>query len=80
MTAHSVLNVRAAPEWGNSELYRYYERNGLGYGTVQEQNFKVVQITTVLKQILKLLLNLILLLDLGKVLEERKVNLPIFVT
>ena len=35
MTAHSVLNVRAAPEWGNSELYRYYERNGLGYGTVQ---------------------------------------------
>ena len=24
MTAHSVLNVRAAPEWGNSELYRYY--------------------------------------------------------
>ena len=34
MTAHSVLNVRAAPEWGNSELYRYYERNGLGYGTV----------------------------------------------
>ena len=36
MTAHSVLNVRAAPEWGNSELYKYYERNGLGYGTVQE--------------------------------------------
>ena len=36
MTAHSVLNVRAAPEWGNSELYRYYERNGLGYGTVQD--------------------------------------------
>ena len=35
MTAHSVLNVRAAPEWGNSELYKYYERNGLGYGTVQ---------------------------------------------
>ena len=34
MTAHSVLNVRAAPEWGNSELYNYYERNGLGYGTV----------------------------------------------
>ena len=34
MTAHSVLNVRAAPEWGNSELYKYYERNGLGYGTV----------------------------------------------
>ena len=34
MTAHSVLNVRAALEWGNSELYRYYERNGLGYGTV----------------------------------------------
>ena len=33
MTAHSVLNVRAAPEWGNSELYKYYERNGLGYGT-----------------------------------------------
>ena len=23
MTAHSVLNVRAAPEWGNSELYKY---------------------------------------------------------
>ena len=36
MTAHSVLNVRAAPEWGNSELYKYYERNGLGYGTVQD--------------------------------------------
>ena len=35
MTAHSVLNVRAAPEWGNSELYKYYERNGLDYGTVQ---------------------------------------------
>ena len=35
MTAHSVLNVRAAPEWGNSELYKYYERNGLGYGTLQ---------------------------------------------
>ena len=35
MTAHSVLNVRAALEWGNSELYKYYERNGLGYGTVQ---------------------------------------------
>ena len=35
MTAHSVLNVRAAPKWGNSELYKYYERNGLGYGTVQ---------------------------------------------
>ena len=34
MTVHSVLNVRAAPEWGNSELYKYYERNGLGYGTV----------------------------------------------
>ena len=34
MTAHSVLNVRAAPEWGDSELYNYYERNGLGYGTV----------------------------------------------
>ena len=34
----------------------------------------------ILKQILKLLLNLILLLDLGKVLEERKVNLPMFVT
>ena len=34
MTAHSVLNVRAAPKWGNSELYKYYERNGLGYGTV----------------------------------------------
>ena len=34
MTAHSVLNVRAALEWGNSELYKYYERNGLGYGTV----------------------------------------------
>ena len=33
-----------------------------------------------LRQILKLLLNLILLLDLGKVLEERKVNLPMFVT
>ena len=29
---------------------------------------------------LKLLLNLILLLNLGKVLEERKVNLPMFVT
>ena len=38
MTAHSVLNVRAAPEWGNSELYRYYERNGLGYGTVHMSN------------------------------------------
>ena len=37
MTAHSVLNVHAAPEWGNSELYKYYERNGLGYGTVQYQ-------------------------------------------
>ena len=37
MTAHSVLNVRAAPEWGNSELYKYYERNGLGYGTVHHQ-------------------------------------------
>ena len=36
MTAHSVLNVRAAPEWGNSELYSYYERNGLGYGTVHK--------------------------------------------
>ena len=36
MTAHSVLNVRAAPEWGNSELYKYYERNGLGYGTVHK--------------------------------------------
>ena len=35
MTAHSVLNVRAALEWGNSELYKYYERNGLGYGTIQ---------------------------------------------
>ena len=23
MTAHSVLTVRAAPEWGNSELYKY---------------------------------------------------------
>ena len=23
MTAHSVLNVRAAPEWGNLELYKY---------------------------------------------------------
>ena len=23
MTAHSVLNVRAALEWGNSELYKY---------------------------------------------------------
>ena len=34
MTAHSVLNVRAAPEWGNSDLYKYYERNGLGYGTI----------------------------------------------
>ena len=22
MTAHSVLNVRAAPEWGNSELHK----------------------------------------------------------
>ena len=38
MTAHSVLNVRAAPEWGNSELYKYYERNGLGYGTVQTKH------------------------------------------
>ena len=37
MTAHSVLNVRAAPEWGNSELYKYYERNGLGYGTVHKR-------------------------------------------
>ena len=36
MTAHSVLNVHAAPEWGNSELYNYYERNGLGYGTVHQ--------------------------------------------
>ena len=35
MTAHSVLNVRAAPKWGNSELYKLYERNGLGYGTIQ---------------------------------------------
>ena len=34
----------------------------------------------ILKQILKLLLNLILLLDLGKVFEEIKVNLPMFVT
>ena len=33
-----------------------------------------------LRQILKLLLNLILLLDLEKVLEERKVNLPMFLT
>ena len=39
MTAHSVLNVRAAPEWGNSELYNYYERNGLGYGTVHWEHF-----------------------------------------
>ena len=23
MTVHSVLNVRAAPEWGNSELHKY---------------------------------------------------------
>ena len=38
MTAHSVLNVRAALEWGNSELYKYYERNGLGYGTVQQED------------------------------------------
>ena len=38
MTAHSVLNVRAAPEWGNSELYKYYERNGLGYGTIHCMN------------------------------------------
>ena len=37
MTAHSVLNVRAAPEWGNLELYNYYERNGLGYWTVHMQ-------------------------------------------
>ena len=37
MTAHSVLNMRAAPEWGNSELYNYYERNGLGYGTVHKK-------------------------------------------
>ena len=22
VTAHSVLNVRAAPEWGNSELHK----------------------------------------------------------
>ena len=42
MTAHSVLNVRAALEWGNSELYKYYERNGLGYGIVQYNlNLKV---------------------------------------
>ena len=33
-----------------------------------------------LRQILKLLLNLILLLDLEKVSEERKENLPMFVT
>ena len=33
-----------------------------------------------LRQILKFLLKLILLLDSGKVLEERKVNLPMFVT
>ena len=37
MTAHSVLNVHAALEWGNSELYKYYERNGLGYGTVHPE-------------------------------------------
>ena len=42
MTAHSVLNVRAAPEWGNSELYKYYERNGLGYGTVQDEPVKTI--------------------------------------
>ena len=33
-----------------------------------------------LRQILKLLFKLILLLDLGKVLKGRKVNLPMFVT
>ena len=33
-----------------------------------------------LKQTLRLLLNLILLLDLEKVLEERRENLPMFVT
>ena len=42
MTAHSVLNVRAALEWGNSELYKYYKRNGLGYGTVQFQDNQIV--------------------------------------
>ena len=41
---------------------------------------KILLRILILKQILKLLLNLILLLDSGKVLEERKVNLPIFVT
>ena len=46
MTAHSVLNVRAAPEWGNSELYKYYERNGLGYGTVQFQRYVDTPIQT----------------------------------
>ena len=45
MTAHSVLNVRAAPEWGNSELYRYYERNGLGYGTVQRLDMPIFKST-----------------------------------
>ena len=44
MTAHSVLNVRAAPEWGNSELYNYYERNGLGYGTVHETDLETCDV------------------------------------
>ena len=44
MTTHSVLNVRAAPEWGNSELYKYYERNGLGYGTVQRECMRDVKL------------------------------------
>ena len=41
---------------------------------------KILLRILIMKQILKLLLNLILLLDLGKVLEERKKNLPMFVT
>ena len=41
---------------------------------------KILLRILILKQILKLLLNLIPLLDLGKVLEERKVNLPMSVT
>ena len=48
MSAHSVLNVRAAPEWGNSELYKYYERNGLGYGTVQVVSYWPTKLITCL--------------------------------
>ena len=33
MTAHSVLNVRAVLEWGNSELYKYTK------GTGETQNY-----------------------------------------